>query len=552
MPSPSVSRRPSPAGRSPAARRDLIAACVAGLVLFLGGASFSQNLEFANESVRFMQVHAIVEGGTLSIDMFRPGRNNDVSIHGGHLYPNKAPGQALLGVPFYWFAKHGLGIAPAHPLDNLSRYLARLGTSTLALGLLGFALFRTARRLGGAPGDAAAMVLAYGFGSIALIRAMLFGGHQLAAGLSFLAFAGIVAISRGGTSPAGHPSARAFGAGLAAGLAALSDYTAMFTALALSVFLLGRPVPARSKAAFLAGGLPCAVALAAYNAACFGGPFRMSYQFLTNPEFAEGAGRGLYGVAAPDPGALLAILFSPARGLFFIMPMFAFSLLGLRRMWRDGLRPEVTLIAVVAMGYLIINAGFYGWHGGWTFGPRYLTPMLPFLALPLAFAPLRTVSFLLLAGLSLFQVLPVAATINQIPEPVANPLVEIVIPLLREGLGAVSLGSALGLRGFWSLLPAIALPAAIGLVLLRMAGPVSRSVEPAALKVASFLVAVAVLAALSTVRTDPEHFVHCARAELLKRIQAAGAPGPGPDVLQREAGLCTAGRELGAGRTARP
>jgi hypothetical protein len=204
------------------------------------------------------------------------------------------------------------------------------------------------------------------------------------------------------------------------------------------------------------------------------------------------------------------------------------------------------------MGYLIINAGFYGWHGGWTFGPRYLTPMLPFLALPLAFAPLRTVSFLLLAGLSLFQVLPVAATINQIPEPVANPLVEIVIPLLREGLGAVSLGSALGLRGFWSLLPAIALPAAIGLVLLRMAGPVSRSVEPAALKVASFLVAVAVLAALSTVRTDPEHFVHCARAELLKRIQAAGAPGPGPDVLQREAGLCTAGRELGAGRTARP
>jgi hypothetical protein len=521
--------------------RDRLTAALLAATLFAGAASFSQNIKFANEDVRFMLVQAIVEQGTLNIDHFKPDPNNDVSFHDGHYYPNKGPGQSLLGVPVYWLTKRVLHIAPQHPLDDLSCYLMRLGTTTLAFGLLGGALFLAARRLGAAAGDAAAMVLAYGFGSIAFIHALLFGGHQLAAGLSFISFAGLVALSKRKGSPGAGSAALAFGSGLAAGVAALSDYTAMFTALVLGVYALRLHVPVRDRAAFLLGGAPSVAVLAAYNTACFGGPFAMSYRFLTNEAFAEGARRGFLGIGPPSPAALVAIVFSPARGLLFIMPIFAFSLLGLRRMWTRGLREEVVCLAAVALGYLAINAGFYGWHGGWTYGPRYLTPMLPFLAVPLAFARLRSPGFLIALGLSLFQVIVAAVTINQVPESIANPLPEVVIPLLRDGLTCTNLGSVLGLEAPWSFLPVIALLAALGFALTRIAGPLSRSVEPAWVSAAAVIGAVAVVVSLLVVRTEPRHFAHCARAELLFRAQDQGAFRGDTTALDREANLCRAG-----------
>ena len=79
---------------------------------------------------------------------------------------------------------------------------------------------------------------------------------------------------------------------------------------------------------------------------------------------------------------LLANLFSPARGLFVFMPFFLFLLVP--RVWRqripvlDRLRPWLCVIVVL---HMLLVATHTDWWGGFSYGPRYLSDILPYLML---------------------------------------------------------------------------------------------------------------------------------------------------------------------------
>lgn len=84
------------------------------------------------------------------------------------------------------------------------------------------------------------------------------------------------------------------------------------------------------------------------------------------------------------PGeALLAFAISPGRGLLWFSPILLLALpawpkLARRRM---DLAIFVALLFVLRVGLVSLRSD---WFGGWTPGPRYLLPLVPFLALPLA------------------------------------------------------------------------------------------------------------------------------------------------------------------------
>ncbi|TDI11795.1 MAG: phospholipid carrier-dependent glycosyltransferase [Acidobacteria bacterium] len=430
--------------------------------LFLAGSYFRQVVEYDNSSSRFYLLSAIVDHSTFSIDAYHE-QTIDKSFHDGHYYSNKAFGSSFVAVPIYWALRTLPLTRGDAALTVPQRQMVNMATSTVCFAGLGVLLYLLGMRLGGDARSALLMAFAFSFGSIAWVHATMFSGHIMAAAFSFLAFAVLWWLRRQVAEPPQNADRQrlhlllALAAGLAAGVGALCDYTAMFIALVLAIYALTSRLSWLQKASFALGGALCASQLLIYNWMNFGAPFSLSYGHLAREEFAEGASQGLLGVGLPSPSVLWQLLASPSRGLLFIMPVFLFAVAGLVVMWRKrrDLRAEWWVVTSVSVGTLLINAGFYGWHGGWAHGPRYLVPMFPFLLLPMVFAPLRGWPFGLALVASVAQVVPGVAAFAYTPQNIINPLRDMVLPLMSHGylaenglywLGASkTLGAAVGL-----------------------------------------------------------------------------------------------------------
>ncbi|MBI5629415.1 MAG: hypothetical protein HY921_00875 [Elusimicrobia bacterium] len=406
-------------------------------LLLLAAGAFYQPVEYDNTKSRLILLSSIVDQGTLSIDPQRQYTLDKAEAR-GHYYSNKAIGAPLLAVPVYWALRHTV-LKPVSTLpdptilaDPVAKYLVRLIVVSLPFALFGVFLRRFLVRAGAAPKQALAAVLAYGLGSIALNHASLFSGHELAGIFCFLSFA---LIAQGGSG---------FAAGLGAGLGALCDYTGLFTALILLAYALVRLPSRRSKGGFLQGAALCAILQGAYNHICFGHFWSFPYSHLEQGPFGPQVARGLFGVTLPRWEILRALLFSPSRGLLFVSPIFLYSIMGLVHFWRRrDLRSEFWTCGAIIAGTLLLNASYFGWHGGWTYGPRYLVGALPFLCLPLALAVDISPCFWALAGLSFLQVSCAQIALPHAPQEIRNPIIELFIPLWKYGYGAATpFGSA--------------------------------------------------------------------------------------------------------------
>jgi hypothetical protein len=176
---------------------------------------------------------------------------------------------------------------------------------------------------------------------------------------------------------------------------------------------------------FLAGALAPLVLLASYHHAAFGSVFATAIDTMDTRFVDEGALLGVFRL--PSAKAAWGITFSPYRGLFFLSP---FLLLAFRA-WRRPNR-EATIVAAIALYFLLANASFNGWHGGWAIGPRYLIPVIPLLALLIVRHSFGAVAKTL-AAISVILILLVTAVDPQPSHRIANPLTQWELPLLARG-----------------------------------------------------------------------------------------------------------------------
>jgi hypothetical protein len=450
--------------------------------------------EYANSTSRLAFVAAYVDHGTTDINPFHHLTSDKAEIDGNY-YMDKAPGMSFMAIPIYasikmlggWMGEWVQLFTSTGGFSGDFTYIAHIlavSTSGLLTVLAALAMVIVAEHLSGRLSAAVAVAVICVLATPVWGWAVMFLGHGVAAACLFLGFSAIYIL----TSVALSAASRVVLAGLA-GLflswAVVVEFTAAPASALIAVYGLYklRPLSWRLSGlliglAVLAGSIS-ALPLFAYNTVNFGGPLSLGYQHVVG---FEGMDQGFFGLTLPKPEVLVHILVGPYRGLLIFAPILVFAPRGLVAMWRTQVfRPEVILFILIAVYYLLLNSSYHYWDGGWSTGPRHLTPMIPFVVLPMVFVwrdaegHLKTV-FKVVLGLSIAISFVSVSTTMLAPNQYYFPLID---PILRDFLSGNIRASlyvfsdylALDLPGFLAVgLNALVISTLAALMVVRLRG----------------------------------------------------------------------------------
>lgn len=357
-----------PAATAPPARlqrRDVRRAILLALVAFL---AYNANLRpiATGDSLpsRFLPL-AILGEGTLQLDPVLEatigGHASPYWLlddrHGGKssLYPIVTPVLVTpLYLPAYWYLEWA-GWHP-HRLAVIGAVMEKLSASAVAAAAAALLFLAVRRRCG--PLDSLLLFAAFAFGTNTwTISSQALWQH----GTAQLLLAALLVLVTGPPH-----LLRVAAAGIFCGLVICNRPPDLFLAAAFAAyapFWSGR----RAVLFALAAALPLAL-VAAYNLSSFG--------VLTG-------GYGLILASAPQllghpvPAGVAGLLFSPGKGLFVFSPFLLFLPLFAARTLRPPSTRVLTILLIAGAVAQIVFYAYSDWRGGWSYGPRFLTDMLP-------------------------------------------------------------------------------------------------------------------------------------------------------------------------------
>ncbi len=359
--------------------------------------------------------------------------------HTGHFHPNKPPGTSFLALPAYWViyqVERLLGIDRDRWWTlTVNSWLMTVCSIGLLSALAAVLFFRLARNFaGGALWPAAAATLAFVFGTTFFPFGTTMFDHNATAALLLAAFYFL----RTGTTGKAWLLA-----GLCAGLAAITNYVAAVPGAFLGLYALLATRPAGSPSAapsapqasrpwfagwrpallFSLGVIPPFLVICWYGWVNFGSPFKLANDFQ-NPLFKDPSGAlGMFRLFQSSADVVqfayvsTVLTLSPYRGIFLLSPVLILAVWGAIVWLREKTFVADARLCLAIFGFFfLVNASFNGYHGGFSAGPRYLVPGLPFLCLPLVVAfTLRRRLTSILAALSVAQQALLTATDAQNP-----------------------------------------------------------------------------------------------------------------------------------------
>lgn len=441
---------------------------VFAVLAFIGPAT--DQLANPNMSSRLALALAIVEDQAVTIDRFAP-YTIDKAFYQGHFYSDKAPGMAFLAVPLLAVLRAplvALGIDSTSTLSGVdidhiqapgfyifAMRISILFISTLATAVAAAMMFGLCRDLRASRNGALFASFAWAFATPMLGWSTSFFGHATAASLLV---SGLGLVVRANLTPA-QPApdfGRGFAAGIVLGLGFVVEFTtgpALVCIAVLGLLYAGRRPFLLTGA--LIGGIAALIPLLAYNHAAFGAPFHLGYANVVD---FVGMQSGWFGVSRPDPHIAWQVLFGPSRGLVWISPFLLLAPLAYLQAWRGMPQGVVLVLLAVPVLFLLINAGYAYWDGGWSTGPRHLTPGLAFACVPFAALWDRSgpgVRLLAMGAVGVSAVLALAcAMVDMTSRPLPNgrnTVFDSILPRLVDGNFHNILTEG-GPRGFLTLL----------------------------------------------------------------------------------------------------
>lgn len=442
-----------------------------------------------NVNSRMDLILAVADRHTFQIDEYYQN-TGDYAKYNEHYYSDKAPGSSLIGIPVYAVFKllGGRGIIEriAPKLENSAfvstLYASGRGmvvenlyffaaltfvtffTSVVPSALLAVLLYQFALERAKSAKIALIVALAYGLATPAFAYANNLYGHQLSAFLLFAAFFLAYHAARGV-----HSLLYSAIVGLLLGSALITEYPTALIVGAIGLYAIYKWRNVKMIALTCAAGAPPLLLMMAYNYAIFSTPLPVGY--LYSPLYSEVHHIGLISLTYPKLDIIFQLAVGTNRGLFLISPYLVLSIPGFILFARDrAWRAEFFVTSWAAISFWLFNSASAMWEGGFAVGPRYLLPMLPFLAFPLVYVLNRAratwarVAIGSLLALSALIVWLMAIGGQQFPHYEDFPLIQYSLPQLWNGALARNIGMVLNLNGFSSLVPLMLL-----LVLLTLA-----------------------------------------------------------------------------------
>lgn len=366
---------------SPLARRHIPVDVLIALAILLITGPIIQTWT-AQPASRYLLTVAVVDDQTLELDDHENMLGIDLARFEGHIYSDKAPYQPLLAVPAY-AAFRAVGGEPFPRVDdrqvvNRSTHVGLWWVTFWSATVPAILLTIVVRRLVAQvePSLATAVAIAMTLGTTMLPFTSWLFGHVLAALSVALAW---LLLRRG------EPAARVcLAAGASLGVGIGTEYTVSVVALLFLADLLWRRRWA-SAVRLTIGTVAATVPLLLYNWSVFENPFEVSYQGHL-PNFQGSGAFGVFNLTAPQLDEVARALVSD-RGLFVLTPVMLFAAAGcVEAIARGGpLRRDGWFGLIALVAFIVISTGIDG-LGGDSPGPRYLIPMFPLLAIPLAVA----------------------------------------------------------------------------------------------------------------------------------------------------------------------
>jgi len=240
-------------------------------------------------------------------------------------------------------------------LDRLARIMEKLCASLIAA--LSASLLYLVLRRRATPSIALLLTIAYAFGTTTwMISSQALWQHGMA---QLLIVGALLVLTGSCTAP------RAIAAGLLVGLAAGNRPPDTILAIALGIYGL---FWARRRWPLLAASAAMPMLLV------------LLYNLVTTGNVAGGyglAGRPQFLQHDLLPG-LAGLLVSPTRGLLVFSPFFVFLVLAWRYRPVDRDERRLTLAMAIGAALQILLYAKADWRAGLSWGPRYLTDLLPF------------------------------------------------------------------------------------------------------------------------------------------------------------------------------
>jgi hypothetical protein len=446
-----------------------------------------------NANSRFDLVLAVVDQGTLAIDSYYQN-TGDYAFYKGHYYSDKAPGTAFLGIPVYrvfktffgqlltervtpLLAKNAAFAMTMNPAgegftENKIYFFASLTFVTffavaIPSAFLGLLFYQLLTRFSKNEVYKIGLAVGFSFATPVFAYANLFLGHMIAAFCLFVSFYLLFGWTGKGVF-------RLIAVGFLLTYSLITEYPTVLIVVALGLYALYK-VPDWFQRGWIAlGGIPPLVLAIVYNWTIFGTPLPVGYEYSALWQDVHRI--GFLSLTWPSVEALWGISFSSYRGLFFISPFLLMAIPGFYFFWqKKEYQPEFWVCAWSVASFFLFNGSSAMWSGGFAVGPRYLVPILPFLAFPIIFLLeygqnnwFRVLTgILIVVSLALVWVETIGG--QGYPQIELNPLMDYSLPRILAGDIARNLGMVVGLRGLYSLIPLMFL--GILLLVLVIKGP---------------------------------------------------------------------------------